>query len=67
MDTRIKYLIMDIKWMCLNTFKFKGDLTMVLNGRVGHCLDEILLDEDRGGLLDCFFSQFMISETILAS
>jgi hypothetical protein len=38
-----------------NNFKFRGDLTKMINGKVANCLDEVLLlDEDIGGFVGMF-------------
>jgi hypothetical protein len=36
----------EIKWKYSNNFKFRGDLTKMINGKVANCLDEVLLDDN---------------------
>ena len=47
----IEYLNKNVTWRYSNVFKFKGDLTKMFNGKVAHCLDDVLLDEDIGGFV----------------
>jgi hypothetical protein len=44
----------EIKWKYSNNFKFRGDLTKMINGKVANCLDEVLLDKDIGGFVGMF-------------
>jgi hypothetical protein len=44
----------EIKWKYSNNFKFRRDLTMMINGKVANCLDEVLLDEDIGDFVGIF-------------
>jgi len=44
----------EIKWKYSNNFKFRGDLTKMINGKVANTLDEVLLDEDIGGFVGMF-------------
>jgi hypothetical protein len=44
----------EIKWKYSNIFKFRGNLTKSLNGKVTSSLDEVLLDEDIGGFVGMF-------------
>jgi hypothetical protein len=44
----------EIKWKYSNNFKFRGDLTKMINGKVANRLDEVLLDEDIGGFVGMF-------------
>jgi hypothetical protein len=46
----INFMNNEIKWKYSNNFKFRGDLTKMINGKVANCLDEVLLDEDIGAL-----------------
>jgi hypothetical protein len=53
-DKIINFMNNDIKWKYSNNFKFRGDLTKMMNGKVANCLDEVLLDEDIGGFVELF-------------
>jgi hypothetical protein len=53
-DKIINFMNKDIKWKYSNNFKFRGDLTKMMNGKVANCLDEVLLDEDIGGFVGMF-------------
>jgi len=50
----IDFMNNEIKWKYSNNFKFRGDLTKMLNGKVASCLDEVLLEEDIGGFISMF-------------
>ena len=50
----IDFMNTEIKWKYSNNFKFRGDLTKMLNGKVASCLDEALLEEDIGGFISMF-------------
>jgi len=55
-DKIIQYLNTEIKWKYFNSFKFRGDLTNSVNGKICNGLDEVLLDEDIGGFVGmCLF------------
>jgi len=54
-DKIINFMNNEIKWKYSNNFKFRGDLTKMINGKVAKCLDEVLLDEDIGGFVGIFF------------
>jgi hypothetical protein len=51
----IKYVNKEVKWKYPNSFKLRGDLTKLVNGKVAGCLDEALLDEDIGGFVGMYF------------
>jgi hypothetical protein len=53
-DKIINFMNNEIKWKYSNNFKFRGDLTKIINGKVANCLDEVLLDEDIGGFVGMF-------------
>jgi hypothetical protein len=53
-DSIINFMNNEIKWKYSNNFKFRGDLTKMINGKVANCLDEMLLDEDIGGFVGMF-------------
>jgi hypothetical protein len=53
-DKIINFMNNEIKWKYSNNFKFRGDLTKMINGKVASCLDEVLLDEDIGGFVAMF-------------
>jgi hypothetical protein len=53
-DKIINFMNNEIKWKYSNNFKFRGDLTKMVNGKVANCLDEVLLDEDIGGFVGMF-------------
>ena len=53
-DKIINFMNNEIKWKYSNNFKFRGDLTKMINGKVANCLDEVLLDEDMGGFVGMF-------------
>jgi len=53
-DKIINFMNNEIKWKYSNNFKFRGDLTKMVNGKVANCLDEVLLDEDIGGFVRMF-------------
>ena len=50
----IKYINEEVKWKYPNSFKLRGDLTKLVNGKVAGCLDEALLDEDIGGFVGMY-------------
>ena len=50
-DKIINFMNNEIKWKYSNNFKFRGDLTKMVNGKVANCRDEVLLDEDIGGFV----------------
>lgn len=50
-DKIIAFLNNEVKWQYSNSFKFRGDLTKTVDGRIINGLDEILLDEDIGGIV----------------
>ena len=50
----IKFLNEEVKWKYPNSFKLRGDLTKVVNGKAGGSLDEALLDEDIGGFVGMY-------------
>jgi hypothetical protein len=50
----IKYVNEEVKWKYPNSFKLRGDLTKLVNGKVAGCLDEALLDEDIGGFVGMY-------------
>jgi hypothetical protein len=50
----IKYVKEEVKWKYPNSFKLRGDLTKLVNGKVAGCLDEALLDEDIGGFVGMY-------------
>jgi hypothetical protein len=53
-DKIINFMNNEIKWRYSNMFKFRGDLTKTLNGKVTSSLDEVLLDKDIGGFVGLF-------------
>jgi hypothetical protein len=53
-DKIINFMNNEIKWKYSNNFKFRGDLTKMINGKVTNCLDEVLLVEDIGGFVGMF-------------
>jgi hypothetical protein len=53
-DKIINFMNNEIKWKYSNNFKFRGDLTKMINGKVANCLDEVLLDEVIGGFVGMF-------------
>jgi len=53
-DKIINFMINEINWKYSNNFKFRGDLTKMMNGKVANCLDEVLLDEDIGSFVGMF-------------
>jgi len=53
-DKIINFMNNEIMWKCSINFKFRGDLTKMINGKVANCLDEVLLDEDIGGFVGMF-------------
>ena len=53
-DKIINFMNNEIKWKYSNNFKFRGDLTKMVNGKLANCLDEVLLDEDIGGFVGMF-------------
>ena len=48
-DKIINFMNNEIKWKYSNNFKFRGDLTKIINGKVANCLDE-----DIGGFVGMF-------------
>ncbi len=44
-DKIINFMNNEIKWKYSNNFKFRGDLTKMINGKLANCLDEVLLDD----------------------
>jgi hypothetical protein len=50
-DKIINFMNNKSKWKYSNNFKFRGDPTKMINGKVANCLDEVLLDEDIGGFV----------------
>jgi hypothetical protein len=53
-DKAINFMNNEIKWKYSNNYKFRGDLTKMINGKVANCLDEVLLDEYIGGFVGMF-------------
>jgi hypothetical protein len=53
-DKIINFMNNEIKWKYSNNFKFRGDQTKMINGKVANCLDEVLLDEDTGSFVGMF-------------
>jgi hypothetical protein len=53
-DKIINFMNNESKWKYSNNFKFRGDLTKMINGKVANYLNEVLLDEDIGGFVRMF-------------